>query len=94
LSIAKSTANVMDMSTRSSAQSLDGVVEAPVALEAAVVRDRSKRHDLGESDVAGPLVESTNEVPMQFVRLGLPAAISLWFVVGLVVYGAYRFISG
>jgi hypothetical protein len=84
----------MDMSTHSSAQSLDGVVEVSVALEAPVVRDGGKRHDLGESDVAEPLDESTNEVPMQFVRLGLPAAISLWFVVGLVVYGAYRFIAG
>ena len=84
----------MDMSTHSSAQSLDGLVEVSVALEAPVVRDGCKRHDLGESDVAEPLVESTNEVPMQFVRLGLPAAISLWFVVGLAVYGAYRFIAG
>jgi hypothetical protein len=84
----------MDMSTHSSAQSLDGVVEVSAALETSVVRDGRKRHDLGESDVAEPLVESTNEVPMQFVRLGLPAAISLWFVVALAVYGAYRFIAG
>jgi hypothetical protein len=84
----------MDMSTHTSAQSLDGVVEVPVALEAPVVLDGCKRHDLGEPDVAEPLVGSTNEVPMQFVRLGLPAAISLWFVVALVVYGAYRFIAG
>ena len=84
----------MDMSTHGSAQSLDGVVEVPVALRAPGVRDGGRRHDLGESDVAETLVESTNEVPMQFVRLGLPAAISLWFVVGLAVYGAYRFIAG
>jgi hypothetical protein len=84
----------MDMSTRSSAQSLDGVLAVPVALGASGVRDGGKRHDLGESDEAEPLVESTNAVPMQFVRLGLPAAISLWFAVGLVVYGAYRLIAG
>jgi hypothetical protein len=31
---------------------------------------------------------------MHFVRFGLPAAIFLWFLVGLVAYGAYRFVAG
>ena len=83
----------MDMSTPSTAQSLDGAVDASVVGKTSVVRDARDRDDLGEPDIAASL-ESTNEVPMQFVRLGLPAAIVLWFVVGLVAYGAYRFFAG
>jgi hypothetical protein len=82
----------MDMSTPSTAQSLDGALDAPVR-ETSVVRNGRERDDLGERDIAASL-ESTNEVPMQFVRLGLPAAIFLWFVIGLVAYGAYRFLAG
>jgi len=83
----------MDMSTPSTAQSLDGAVHASVVRKTSVVRDARERDDLGEPDIAASL-ESTNEVPMQFVRLGLPAAIFLWLVIGLVAYGAYRFFAG
>ena len=83
----------MDMSTPSTAHSLDGALDAFVVTETSVVRDGRERDDLGEPDIAASL-ESTNEVPMQFVRLGLPAAIFLWFVIGLVAYGAYRFFAG
>jgi hypothetical protein len=83
----------MDMSTPSTAQSLDGAVDASVFRKTSVVRDARERDDLGEPDIAASL-ESTNEVPMQFVRLGLPAAIFLWLVIGLVAYGAYRFFAG
>jgi hypothetical protein len=83
----------MDMSTPSTAQSLDGALDASVGRKTNVVRDGRERDDLGEPDIAASL-ESTNEVPMQFVRLGLPAAIVLWLVIGLVAYGAYRFFAG
>ena len=83
----------MDMSTPSTAQSLDGAVDAPLVRKTSVVRDGRESDDLGEPDIAASL-ESTNEVPMQFVRLGLPAAILLWLVIGLVAYGAYRFFAG
>ena len=83
----------MDMSTPSTAHSLDGALDASVVRGTGVVRDGRERDDLGEPDIAASL-ESTNEVPMQFVRLGLPAAIFLWFVIGLVAYGAYRFFAG
>jgi hypothetical protein len=82
----------MDMSTPSTAQSLDGAVNTSVVRATSVVRD-GRGDDLAEPDIAASL-ESTNEVPMQFVRLGLPAAIFLWFVIGLVAYGAYRFFAG
>ena len=82
----------MDMSTPSTAQSLDRALDASVR-ETSVVRDGRERDDLGERDIAAS-PESTNDVPMQFVRLGLPAAIFLWFVIGLVAYGAYRFFAG
>jgi hypothetical protein len=84
----------MDMSTPSTAQSLDGALDASVVRETSVaVRDGRERDDLGERDIAASL-ESTNDIPMQFVRLGLPAAIFLWFVFGLLAYGAYRFFAG
>lgn len=82
----------MDMSTPSTAHSLDGV-DVSVVGEPTVVRDARERDGLGKENVADSL-GSANEVPMQFVRLGLPAAIFLWFVVGLVAYGAYRFLAG
>jgi hypothetical protein len=78
----------MDVSTHSTAENHEGVVDAPVAPETRIVPGWHKE------DVVEPLIEPTNEVPMQFVRLGLPAAIFLWFVVGLVAYGAYRFFAG
>ena len=83
----------MDMSTPSTAHSLDGALDASVVRETSAIRDGRERDDLGEPDIAASLA-STNEIPMQFVRLGLPAAIFLWFVIGLVAYGAYRFFAG
>jgi hypothetical protein len=83
----------MDMSTPSTAQNLDGAVDASLVRATTSIRDISKGDALGEPNVADP-VEATNEVPMQFVRLGLPAAILLWFVIGLVAFGAYRFLAG
>jgi len=83
----------MDMSTPSTAHSLDGALDASVVRETSVIRDGREREDLGEPDIAASLA-FTNEIPMQFVRLGLPAAIFLWFVIGLVAYGAYRFFAG
>jgi hypothetical protein len=83
----------MDMSTPSTAQSLDGALDASVRATSVAVRDGRERDALGERDVAASL-ESTNDIPMQFVRLGLPAAIFLWFVFGLLAYGAYRFFAG
>jgi hypothetical protein len=84
----------MDMSTPSTAQSLDGAVDASVVRETnVVVGDGHERDHLGERDI-GASLESTNEVPMQFVRLGLPATIFLWAVLALVVYIAYRLLAG
>jgi hypothetical protein len=83
----------MDMSTPSTAQSLDGARDASVVRETSVLRGGRETDDLDERDIAAS-PESTNDVPMQFVRLGLPAAIFLWFVIGLVAYGAYRFLAG
>ena len=83
----------MDMSTPSTAHSLDGALDASVVRETSVIRDGRERDDVGEPDIAASLA-FTNEIPMQFVRLGLPAAIFLWFVIGLVAYGAYRFFAG
>jgi hypothetical protein len=83
----------MDMSTPSTAHSLDGALDASVVRETSVIRDGRERDDFGEPDIAASLA-FTNEIPMQFVRLGLPAAIFLWFVIGLVAYGAYRFFAG
>ena len=77
----------MDMSTHSTAENLS------VAPETTIVPERRKKDGLGESNVAEPLIESTNEVPMQFLRLGLPAAIFLWVAVAFVVYGAYRLLA-
>jgi len=82
----------MDMSTPSMAQNLDDAVDIPVVGETRVVRDGREQDDFGEPSIAGS-PESTNEFPMQFVRLGVPAAIFLWLVLGLVAYGAYRFFA-
>lgn len=82
----------MDMSTPSTAHSLDGV-DVSVVDETTVVRDARERDELGEENVSDSR-GSTNEVPMEFVRFGLPASIFLWFVVGLIAYGAYRFLAG
>ena len=76
----------MDMSTPDMAQRLDGAIDVSVVGETGVVRDRP------EPDTAAH--ESMNDIPMQFVRLGLPATIFLWFVFVLVAYGAYRFFAG
>ena len=76
----------MDMSTPDIAQRLDGAIDVSVVGETSVVRD------LREPDTAAH--ESMNDIPMQFVRLGLPATIFLWFVFVLVAYGAYRFFAG
>jgi hypothetical protein len=81
------------MSTHSTAEKLEGVADLPLAPETTIVPERRKKDELGESNVAEPLIESTNEVPMQFLRLGLPAAIFLWIAVALVVYGAYRLLA-
>ena len=83
----------MDMSTHSTAENLEGVVDLPAAPETTFVAGRRKKDELGESNVAEPLIESTNEVPMEFLRLGLPAAIFLWVAVALVAYGAYRLLA-
>jgi len=74
------------MSTPDIAQRLDGAIDVSVVGETSVVRD------LREPDTAAD--ESMNDIPMQFVRLGLPATIFLWFVFVLVAYGAYRFFAG
>jgi hypothetical protein len=81
------------MSTHSTAEKLEGVADLPLAPETTIVPERRKKDELGESNVAEPLIESTNEVPMQFLRLGLPAAIFLWVAVAFVVYGTYRFLA-
>ena len=81
----------MDMSTPDMAQRLDGAIDVSVVGETSVVRDQRERDDVRESDTATH--ESTNDVRMQFVRLGLPAAIFLWFVFVLLAYGAYRFFA-
>ena len=81
------------MSTPNTAQSLEGAFDVSVVGETSVVRDRREKDHLREPDTAASH-ESTNDIPMQFVRLGLPAAIFLWFVFGLVAYGAYRFFAG
>jgi hypothetical protein len=82
----------MDMSTPSTAHTLDGV-GVPTAGEATVIPDGRERGELGEENVTDSL-GSMKEVPMQFVRLGLPVAILLWFLIGLFAYGAYRFVAG
>ena len=82
----------MDMSTPDMAQRLDGAIDVSVVGETGAVRDRRERDDLREPDTAAH--ESMNDIPMQFVRLGLPATIFLWFVFVLVAYGAYRFFAG
>jgi hypothetical protein len=74
------------MNTPDMAQRLDGAIDVSVVGETGVVRDRR------EPDTAAH--ESMNDIPMQFVRLGLPATIFLWFVFVLVAYGAYRFFAG
>jgi hypothetical protein len=83
----------MDVSTHSTAENLEGVVDVRVAPETTIVPGGRKKDELGESNVAEPLIESTNEVPMEFLRLGLPATIFLWVAVALVVYGAYRLLA-
>ena len=83
----------MDVSTPNTAQSLEGAFDVSVVGDTSVVRDRRERDHLRETDTGAPH-ESTNDIPMQFVRLGLPAAIFLWFVFVLVAYGAYRFFAG
>jgi hypothetical protein len=83
----------MDMSTHSTAENLEGVVDVRVAPETTIVPGGRKKDELAESNVAEPLIESTHEVPMQFLRLGLPAAIFLWVAVALVVYGAYQLLA-
>jgi hypothetical protein len=80
----------MDMSTPSTAHALSG---ADVSGERMVFPDARDRDEVGEENVTDPS-GSTNELPMQFLRFGLPAAIFLWFLVGLVAYGAYRFVAG
>ena len=82
----------MDMSTPSTAHTLDGV-GVSTGGEPTVVSDGRDRGELGEEDATDSL-GSMNEVPMQFVRLGLPVAIFLWFLIALVAYGAYRFVAG
>ena len=81
-----------NMSTPSTVHTL-GSVGIPVSGERAVVPNARARDELAEGS-ATELNGSTNELPMQFVRFGLPAAIFLWFLVGLVAYGAYRFVAG
>lgn len=83
----------MDVSTPNTAPSLEGAFDVSVVGETNVVRDRRERDHLREPDTAASH-ESTNDIPMQFVRLGLPVSIFLWFVVVLVAYGAYRFLAG
>jgi len=80
------------MSTPNMAQRLDGAIDVSVVGETSVVRDRRERDDLRERETAAH--ESMNDIPMQFVRLGLPATIFLWFVFVLLAYGAYRFFAG
>ena len=80
----------MDMSTPSTAQALGG---ADVSREPMVAPDARDRDEVGDENVTDPS-GSTNDIPMQFVRFGLPAAIFLWFLVGLIAYGAYRFVAG
>jgi hypothetical protein len=80
----------MDMSTPSTAHALGG---ADVSGEPMVAPDARDRDEVGDENVMDPS-GSANEMPMQFVRFGLPAAIFLWFLVGLVAYGAYRFLAG
>jgi hypothetical protein len=80
------------MSTPDMAQRLDGAIDVSVVGETGVVRDRRGRDDLREPDTTEH--ESTNDIPMQFVRLGLPATMFLWFVFVLLAYGAYRFFAG
>jgi hypothetical protein len=81
-----------NVSTPTTAHTL-GSVGVSVSGERAVLPSARSRDELAEksvTDLPGP----TNEVPMQFVRLGLPVAIFLWFVVGLIAYGAYRLLVG
>jgi len=83
----------LDVSTPNTAPSLEGAFDVSVVGETNVVRDRRERDHLREPDTAVSH-ESTNDIPMQFVRLGLPVSIFLWFVAVLVAYGAYRFLAG
>lgn len=80
------------MSTPSTAHTL-GDVGVSVSRERAAVPIVRARDELAEESVTD-LLESTNEVPMQFVRLGLPVALFLWFLVALIAYGGYRFLAG
>jgi len=83
----------LDVSTPNTAPSLEGAFDVSVVGETNVVRDRRERNHLREPDTAASH-GSTDDIPMQFVRLGLPATIFLWFVFFLVAYGAYRFLAG
>lgn len=82
----------MDVSTPSTAHTLDGV-GVSTGGEPTVIPDGRETGKLGEEDVTDSL-GSMNEVPMQFVRLGLPVAVFLWFLIALFAYGAYRFVAG
>lgn len=80
------------MSTPSTAHALREV-DVSVGGEPAVAPEPRNSDEVGNENVTD-LSGSTNDVPMQFVRFGLPVAMFLWFVVGLVAYGAYRFVAG
>jgi len=82
----------MDMSTHSAAESLDGVVDVPVPRGARVAQEVA--HVPEERAAVEPFMESIGDVPMQFVRVGLPAAIFLWVMLALVGYIAFRSLVG
>ena len=84
----------MDMSTHSAAGSIDGVVDVPAPRGARVAQEDTVGNVPEERIVVEPLMESIGDVPMQFVRVGLPAAIFLWVVLALVGYIAFRFLAG
>ena len=84
----------MDMSTHSAAGSIDGVVDVP-APRAATVAPKDRVGDMPKDRLlVEPLSPSVGDLPMQFVRVALPAAIFLWVVLALVGYIAFRFLAG
>jgi di/tricarboxylate transporter len=89
---AESATNVMDMSTHSAAESLDGVAEVLVSRAATVAQEDRVGTTTAEQDVT-TVLRSEDDVPMKFVRVGLPATIFLWAVLALVGYMLYRLIG-
>jgi len=89
---AESATNVMDMSTHSAAESLDGVAEVLVSRATSVAQEDRVGITTAEQDTT-TVLGAEDDIPMKFVRVGLPATIFLWAVLVLVGYMLYRLIA-